>query len=242
MLFDPRRGIVISLLVVAASAVWFAAIWIDASAIFRRLGYAMHAGTLLAIFALLAGLAVAGLFLRFHRVRTELLEGRRVLARWRIDERAFKAFVPGALEADRRDKMQALVTVGLFTLAIFGGFALFDREAAFAMLSIAAAFLILMLVAFLLGQRVVASQLVYRGGEAIVGERGLLFNGVLHVWSAPLTWLTGARASADGRTLEVDYAFLSRMGAQTVAVVIPAPPEAKAEVETAAERLQGLAT
>lgn len=241
MRFDPLRGVLVSLLIVGASLAWFAAIWMADEALFRRLGYTMHAATLLAIFALIAGLAVAGLFLRFHHVRTELLEGRRVVARWRVDEATFKAFAPRALEADARDKRQALFTVAFFIVAIFGAFALFDRDAAAAMLSIAAVVLVLMLLAYLLGQRTLAAQLVYRGGEAIVGERGLLFNGVLHVWGAPLSWLTGARLSRDGRALEVDYAFLSRLGAQGVSVMLPVAPESRAAAEAAEARLQALA-
>lgn len=241
MRFDPRRGLIVSLLVCGASLAWFLALWLDDAALFRRLGYGMHAATLLAIFALLAGLAVAALFLRFHHVRTELLEGRRVLARWRVDEASFKRFVPKALDADRRDKRQALAVVAFFIVAIFGAFALFDPAAAPFMLSMAAAVLVLMLLAYGLGQRALAAQLVYRGGEAIVGERGVLFNGVLHVWGAPLSWLTGARLSPDERMLEIDYAFLSRLGAQGVSILLPVPPDARQEAEAAEAALQGLA-
>lgn len=241
MRFDPLRGLIAALLVSGSSLVWFAALWLDDAALFRRLSYAMHAVTLLAIFALIAGLAVAGLFLRFHHVRRELLEGRRVLARWRVDEAAFNTFVPKALDADRADKRQALAAVAIFVAVIFGAFALFDRDAAPFMLSMAGAVTITMLLAYWLGQRAMAAQLVYRGGEAIVGERGLLFNGVLHVWGAPLSWLTGASLSRDGRVLEIGYAFLSRIGAQGVSVLLPVPPEARAEAEQAEEGLQELA-
>lgn len=241
MRFDPLRGVFVSLLIVGASLAWFAAIWMADEALFRRLSYAMHAATLLAIFALVAGLAVAGLFLRFHHVRMELLEGRRVVARWRVDEATFRAFVPRALEADRREKRQALVAVAGFVVVIFGVFALFDREAAPFMLSMAALVIVAMLLAHRLGRRAMEAQLVYRGGEAIVGERGLLFNGVLHVWGAPLSWLTGARLSRDGRALEVDYAFLSRLGAQGVSVMLPVAPESRAAAEAAEARLQALA-
>lgn len=241
MRFDPCLGMVFSLGLAAASLVWFAALWIDDAALFRLLRYGMHAVTLLSIFALIAGLAVAGLFLRFHHVRAELLSGRRLVGRWRVDAATFAHFAPKALEADRQDKRQALAAVAFFVIAIFGAFALFDREAAPAMLGFAAATLALMAAAYLFGQRVMRRQLEYRGGEAIVGERGLMFNGVLHVWGAPLSWLTGARVSRDGRALEVDYAFLSRLGAQGVAVLVPVPPEAQAEAEAAAERLRALA-
>lgn len=241
MRFDPLRGLSAALLIAGSSLVWFAALWLDDAALFQRLGYAMHAVTLLAIFAAIAGLAVAGLFLRFHHVRRELLEDRRVLARWRVDEATFRRFVPEALDADRADKRQALFAVAFFVAVIFGAFALFDREAAPFMLSMAGAVLVAMLIAYRLGQRAFAAQLVYRGGEAIVGERGLLFNGVLHVWGAPLSWLTGARLSRDGRVLEVDYAFLSRIGAQGVAILLPIPPEARAEAEKAEEGLRDLA-
>jgi hypothetical protein len=241
MRFDPLRGALVSLLVVAASLVWFLAIRFDGEALFRRLGYAMHAATLLAIFAAIAGLAVAGLFLRFHHVRAELLAGRRVVARWRVDEKTFRAFAPVALDSDRQEKRQALMAVAFFVVAIFGAFALFDHETAVPMLSMAGGVILVMALAFVLGQRVMAAQLVYRGGEAIVGERGLLFNGVLHVWGAPLSWLTGAAVSRDGRVLEIGYAYLSRLGPQYVATLVPIPSEAGSEAQAAAARLQALA-
>ncbi len=241
MRFDPLRGAFVSLLIAAASLVWFVAIRMADEALFRRLGYAMHAATLLAIFALIAGLAVAALFLRFHHVRTELLQGRRVVARWRVDAATFKAFAPRALDSDRSEKRQALAAVAAFVVVIFGAFALFDREAAPYMLSMAAVVILAMALAYRLGRRTTEAQLVYRGGEAIVGERGLLFNEVLHVWGAPLSWLTGARLSRDGRTLEVDYAFLSRLGAQAVSVLVPVAPDSRAAAETAEARLQALA-
>ncbi len=241
MRFDPLRGLFASLFIVAASLVWVAALQFGDAVLFERLGYTMHAITLLAIFAFVAGLAVAGLFLRFHHVRAELLAGRRVVGQWRVDAATFAAFAPKALDADRRDKRQALAVVGFFIVVIFGGFALFDREAAPAMLGFAGATLALMVAAYALGQRAMARQLEYRDGEVIVGERGLLFNDVLHMWGAPLSWLTGARLSRDGRALQVDYAFLSRLGAQGVCVLVPVPPDARGQAEAAAERLQMLA-
>ena len=144
MRFDPLRGAFVSLLIAAASLVWFVAIRMADEALFRRLGYAMHAATLLAIFALIAGLAVAALFLRFHHVRTELLQGRRVVARWRVDAATFKAFAPRALDSDRSEKRQALAAVAAFVVVIFGAFALFDREAAPYMLSMAAVVILAM--------------------------------------------------------------------------------------------------
>ena len=80
MRFDPLRGVFASLLIAGFGLVWLVAIQFEGDALFRRLGYAVHAATLLAILALVAGIAVGGLFLRFHHVRMELLEGRRVVA------------------------------------------------------------------------------------------------------------------------------------------------------------------
>lgn len=241
MRFDPRKGLVVCLAIMAASALWFAALWLAEDALFATFGFNMHPITFLAIFAFFAGAAVAAFFWRLHHVRMELLDGRRVIARWRVDKATFSAFVPKAKQADRKAKLQALALVSFFIVVIFGAFALFDPDVAPFMMTVAAFVLVVMVIAFWAGQRAIAAQLVYRGGEAIIGPRGLLFNGVLHVWGVPLSWLSGAELAPDGRTLAVVYAFFSRIGAQGVAVLIPVPPAAEDQARKAEEELQALA-
>jgi hypothetical protein len=60
----------------------------------------------------------------------------------------------------------------------------------------------------------------------IVGERGLLSNGVLHVWALPLNRLVGADFGGRPPVLTVAYAWLSRVGWQEVVVDLPVPPKA----------------
>jgi hypothetical protein len=238
MLSDPRIGLIASLVVVLLAMGWLAGQWLFSDSLFAVLGYAEHAITLLSIFLGLAGSAVALLFRRFHRVRTDLLAGRNVIARWTVDPQLFRTFAAVADKRDREDKQGALLMVLVFIVVIFGAFALFDLEAAPAMLSMAAAVALAVVLAFLFGNRVRRKQLEPRSGDIIVGTDGVLVNGVLHVWSAFLTWLRGATLEpGPPAILTIDYAFLARYGVQEVAVMLPVPPGAEREAENAVRRL-----
>lgn len=226
-------------LVVAAMALgWLLGQWLAGDAVFAALGYATHAITLLSIFALIAGLAVALLFRRFATVRSDLLAGRNVVARWSVDAEVYTAFAARAIAADRADKRGALLAVLFFVAVIFGLFALFDPEAAPAMLGMAVVVGLLMVAAYLLGGRVMRRQLEPASREVIVGTDGLLVNGVLHVWSAFLTWLADASLTAGPpASLVITYAYLARFGPQFVSVMLPVPPEAVHLAEAVVARL-----
>lgn len=241
MLADPRRGLAVALAVVAAACGWFLALAVAGDALFARFGMNMHAITFLAIFAALAGAAVAWIFARFARVRADLLAGRDAPARWRVDPARLAGFAPQALAADDADKRGALMVILAFTAVIFGAFALADPDVAPVMLSVAAGLAAIVGLAYLFGRRTARKHLQFRGGEAIVGPRGLIFNGVLHVWDVPLTRLEGARIDARRQELHVGYAFLTRAGFQSVGVALPFPPQARAEAERAAARLDAIA-
>lgn len=238
---NPLIGAWISFGVAATAAVWLVLQWVVRDDLFAALGYAMHAITLLAVFALIAGLAVALLFRRFARVRADLLAGRNVIARWTVAAAEFEAFAARAVAADRADKLGALALVVGLVLLIFGAFALFDPEAAPAMLGMAGVIALLMAGAYLLGGRVMRRQLEPASREVIVGTDGLMLNGVLHVWSAMLTWLAGVDLDqGPPATLEVSYAYLARFGPQYVTVMLPVPqsalPLARQVVEQLAPR------
>lgn len=237
MLADPRAWLRRALILLALPALWFAALALDSDALFDRFGMNMHAITFLALFvATVAGVAAA-IFSRFATVRAELLEGRRTLARWRVDEPTLRALAPVALAEDEADKRGALLAVFGFVALIFGAFALADRRAAPFMLAVAELLLLAVSIAYLVGRRIGADHWAWRGGEAIIGERGLIFNGVLHVWAAPLSWLAGARLTDDPPALRVDYRHLSRAGVQSVEAIVPAPPGARAEAQRARDAL-----
>lgn len=242
MLSDPRIGLIVSLLVALLAGGWLMAQGLFSDSLFEGLGYARHAITLLAIFLLLGGVAVALLFRRFHRVRTDLLEGRNVIARWTVDPQSFRAFATVADERDRQDKQGALLMVLGFIVVIFGAFAVFDREAAPAMLSVAAAVGVAVVLAFLFGNRVRRKQLKPRSGDIIVGTDGVLVNGVLHVWGVFLTWLRGATLEpGPPAILTINYAFLTRYGVQEVGVMLPVPADATAAAERAERQLNAAA-
>ena len=239
MLTDPRRPMSYALAALAAASLWFVALAVDDAALFARFDMVMHAITFLAIFVAVAAGVAALIFRRFAQVRDELLAGRREFARWRVDEATLRAVAPKALAEDVADKRGALFAVWFFVALIFGGFAIADPAAAPGMLAVAATLAVGVGVAYLFGRRVVADHWRWRGGEAIVGERGLMFNGVLHVWAVPLSWLQGARLSERPAALRVVYRHLSRAGVQSVEALIPVPANARAEAERALAGLSG---
>jgi hypothetical protein len=103
---------------------------------------------------------------------------------------------------------------------------------------VAAAVALAVVLAFLFGNRVRRKQLEPRSGDIIVGTDGVLVNGVLHVWSAFLTWLRGATLEpGPPAILTIDYAFLARYGVQEVGVMLPVPPGAEREAENAVRQL-----
>jgi hypothetical protein len=97
------------------------------------------------------------------------------------------------------------------------------------MLSMAAALMGVIALAFLYGNRVRRKQLKPRSGEIIVGTDGLLVNDVLHVWRTPLSWFSGVSIEAGSPALmTITYAFLARYGVQFVDVMVPVPADAMA--------------
>lgn len=241
MLGDPMKGFRIAVLLLLLPLGWFAALYLASDVIFARMGMGMHPVTFLMIFMFLATLAAAGVFSRLATVKAELLAGRRVLARWSVDREAFERFAPRALADDHADKRQALFTVWFFLAVIFGGFALYDPEVAPAMIAVAVFVAVIVGLAFLIGQRVGARQMLWRGGEVIVGERGLLLNGVLHCWGIPFSWLSNAALDETKPDLTVMYAYLSRYGPQFVTVALPVTAETLDQARIAEQRLLALA-
>ena len=242
MLSDPRRGLVLALSVMAVCALWFGAVALDEAAIRDALGMNRHAitfgGLVVSVFAGVAALV----FARFAAVRDELLAGRRVLGRWRVDPITWAAVAPKALDADARDKRSALLAVLVLLFIGFGAVALIDREAAPAMMIAALGIAGAVVAAFLAGRRTQRAHWRLRDGEVIVGERGVLSNGVLHVWALPLNRLVGADIGGRPPVLTVAYAWMSRNGWQDVVVVLPVPPEAGEAAARARDGLRELAT
>lgn len=241
MLSDPRTGRAVSLAVCLAGLAWILGQAVAADALFAAMGYAMHAATLLAIFALLAGAASAWLFGRYAQIREDLLAGRCVVATWIVDARTFERFAPGALADDRREKRQALIAVWVLIAVVFGAFGLYDPEAALPMASIGAAVAALLGGAMAYGGRVARAHWRFRTGRVILGTDGLLFNDVLHVWGLPGSRLVGASLTTDPPALLIAYRFWTRLGPQTVMVPLPVPPDAAVTAATAAAALDAIA-
>jgi hypothetical protein len=226
MLTDPRVGLWTSIAVAGAAAIWLLAQWVFGEDLFDRMSYALYAVDFIAIFLLLAGLAVMLLFRRYQRVKADLIEGRNVLAKWSTDPATFAAFATVADARDRKDKLGTMLMVFGFIVVIFGAFAVFDPDVAPFMLTMAAALMGIIVLAVLYGNRVRRKQLQPRSGEIIVGTDGLLVNDVLHVWRTPLSWFIGSRIESGPPTLmTITYGFLARYGVQTVDVLLPVPDD-----------------
>lgn len=240
MLTDPEKVAHVALMIALAGCAWFLALAIDPDALFERFGFGMHAITFLSIFLVITTLVVAGFFGRMATVRTELLEGRRVFAAWTVDATSLAEAAPEALAAEDGDKRQALWVVWGFIVVIFGGFVLYDPEAAPFMIAVGVGVAGATGIAYVLGSRARRAHWRMRDGRVIVGERGLLFNGVLHVWALPLTRLDGVGLSQDPNRLIVRYSWLTRVGRQSAAVTLPVPPGAEGEAERALTGLLGL--
>jgi hypothetical protein len=198
------------------------------------LGMNRHAITYFAIVLLVGGLASAAVFGRFHRVRSDLLAGRNVIAEWTVEPGLLRQFAATEALHDRGEKRGALIAILAFTAVIFVAVALFDVEAAPGMLTIGAVFAVVIVLAFLYGNRVHRAHLQPRSGRIIVGRDGLLANDVLHVWRLLLTRLAGATLEDGPPTvLTISYAVLGRAGPQLYSVGLPVPVEARDRAERA---------
>lgn len=227
MVTDPRVGLTVALGISVAAAAWLVIQFVFDAELAATLGMNQHFVTYLAIVVLLSSLAAVLVFAQFHRVRSDLMAGRNVLAAWTVDS---ASFTRAAILSERRDhaeKRGALLLILVFTALIFSGFAIFDPEAAPGMLGIGVAFSLVVLIAFLYGRRVARIQMRFRSGRVVVGRDGLTMNGILHVWTAPLTWLVGSDlADRPPATLAVTYAILGRFGPQLQTILLPVPDEA----------------
>jgi hypothetical protein len=240
---DPRTGLAVSLLILAATILWLIAQWLASDwlwgALYPRLGYATHAITLLSIFAVVTCPFVALLFYRYAKVKADLLAGRNVIARWAVDPATFKKFSPVAEARDRAEKRGALYLIAIFVVVIFGAVALMDPEVAPLMLVAGVALMTVVTIAFWFGNRIRKSHLQMRSGEIIVGTDGLLVNDVLHVWSVPLSWLADVEMEkGPPPILTITYAFWGRYGPQFVGVMLPIGPGQMELAVSVKERLQ----
>lgn len=240
MLSDPRIGLVGSLVAAGLGVLWFIALGLAGDEIWESLGYVQHAITYFAILLTAAGLAVSLLFRAYVRVKADLLAGRDVLARWSVDPKEFAAFGPRADARDHAEKRSALIFILVLLALAFGGFAIFDIEAAPMMLSIGVGVALLVILAYLWSNRIRRKHLTFRTGEVIVGRRGLLVNDVLHVWGVFLSWLSAASLEKGKHpVLTITYGYLARYGPQYINVSVPVPRDCIALATEAARELNG---
>lgn len=239
---DPRIGVMVSLGLAGIAALWLAAQVVASDALLDALGTGMHAITMLSIFVLVSGLVVALLFTRYSRVKSDLLTGRNVLARWTVDEESFQTVGAAAEQRERSEKRGALYLTFFFVAVIFGGFALYDPAVAPVMLAVAAFLVAAVSIAFWLGNRARRQHLEFKSGEIIVGKEGLLTNGVLHVWSAAMASLSSVDFnSGPPASVTIGYRYPTRAGMQYVTVVLPVPREHVDLAKTLVEQLSDVA-
>lgn len=237
---DPRRARFVASLVAVVFGGWFLALFVAGDALFDLFGTNMHAITFLCLFAEVVALVTVAVLSRWARVRGDLLAGRDVVGSWTIDRATFAAAMPGVVEADRRDKRQVLLVIWGFLAVIFGAFALFDPSVAVPMLATAAGVAAVTGLAFLVSTRRDATRAEFHDGRVILGRRGLLVDGELHVWSLPpIGWLETAILREGRGLLDVVYGWWSRYGWQSVTVSVPVPTSALEEARRAVAELGG---
>lgn len=225
MLSNPRIGFGISLGVAAAAMLWLIGQLFASDLLWPLLSFTMHAVTLLAVFLFLTSVPAAFLFYQYTIVRADLLAGRNVVARWRVDQALFRSFSKAEASRDLGEKRSALYIILIFIAVIFGAIALFDPAAAGAMIASGATVSLVIVAAFFFGNRVIQKHLMMRSGEIIVGKRGLLVNDVLHVWGTFLSQLSEVTLKQGAHpTLTISYSVLARYGPQTVVVTLPFSP------------------
>ncbi len=236
---DPRTGLIVCYALAGTAAIWLLANVIAGDALYRLMGSNVYPITFLAIFVGLSALMVGLLiFRRYARVRTDLLAGRHVIARWRADRDSFDAVGLISEAADRDDKRGALLLIFCFVAVIFGGFALFDPKVAPFMLAVAGGVIVIVSLAFMIGNRARRKQLEFRSGDIIVGPGGLIADDVLHVWDGFMSSLDAAEF-VPGRPdiLAITYSTTTRMGRQVTNILLPVP-EAQGELaRTVAQQL-----
>jgi hypothetical protein len=223
---DPRIGLIVSLVAATAGVFWLLAQWLFADTLFAALSYGMHAITLVTILLVAAAPAVALLFWLYATVKGDLLVGRKVVARWQVDAARFRAVGKTADARDRAEKRGALYMILVLIVLAFGAIALFDLEAAPAMLVAAAILAAVIALAYWLGERARRSHLEFRSRDVIVGSDGLLVNDVLHVWATPLSWLAGVEIeSKPYPAAAITYAYWTNVGPQFQTVILPLPAD-----------------
>jgi hypothetical protein len=234
MLSDPRIGLNVCYALAAAAGLWVLANVLAGDALYDLIGDGVYPITMLAIFVGVSALAVGLLIFRsYARVKTDLLAGRGVIARWHADRDSFAAVGLISEAADRAEKRGALLLIFFFVAVIFGAFALFDPEAAPFMLAVGGAVVVMTTIAFVIGNRVRRKQLEFRNGDIIIGPDGLIVNDVLHMWGGFMASLDAAEVLAGPpEVLAIAYGTVTRAGRQVTRVLLPVPP---AQRELAAE-------
>jgi hypothetical protein len=223
---DPRTGLIICYALAAAAGLWLLANILAADALFGLLGSNVHPITFLAIFVGLTALVVGQLiFRRYARVKADLLGGRRVIARWRADRDSLHAVGLVSEAAEQADKRGALLLIFFFVAIIFGAFALFDSKVAPFMLSVAGVLIVIVAIAYVIGNRVRHKQLEFRNGDIIIGPDGLIVNDTLHVWGGFMSSLDAVElAAGPPDILVITYSTTTRTGRQVTNVLLPVPP------------------
>lgn len=185
-------------------------------------------------FLVVTGLVTAAIFgYRASRLAS-MFRGQQVLAHWVYDPMQLRDQADRELaETKARNRMLLLIIAGFVVactvLFVLIGYAEGEEESMPLFVAIMLGVLIIV-AAFALGMPAVQYRRAMRsGGEAIIAEKGLYVNGVLHTWNAPLALLDDVYLTEDEGQARLVFKLrsLSRTmpgGYEEYQVQVPVPP------------------
>jgi hypothetical protein len=195
------------------------------------------------LFVVIIGLITTVLFGQRARAMDRILADKNILAHWTYDENESRQQVEQEFSSQVASNRSTFMIMLAWFVVIGGGFVGYslmkDGEVDLLFVVLFFGTLVLLgLVAFfapILARR----QALRASREVIIARNGLVLNGALHTWVAPLNKLVGVQyqADANGRSLNFEIRYLTRasMTATTTYIVtVPVPAAQQQQAQQAA--------
>lgn len=184
-------------------------------------GYAL---AFVGLFILIVGLVVLAFYIPRYRIMQRMLDGRDLLACWEIEPATWRAHLERDYARDQAGKRGLFWVVVVLMVIIGTPFVLVDPEAGvWVLAALAGTAGAIAIVAFLV-PRLRRRQNLERPGEVLISAEGISAGGQLTVWKTITSRLQRAELTGHDPTLiELEMAYLSRVGYQTYEVRVPVP-------------------